>query len=172
MIRTGERKISFGYFAFPFFRWHRLTEKYRTKQEAGGEVWEAGKECTGRRQQEAYNARKREWMERCGENKAGKISNADIVGMAYAVKEVVEVHSVGKIDMNIYKCVTEDIVTDEVIITDERIQHIKERHPDDYERFCGYIPDIIADPDYIIEANKPNTAVILKEIIKDGENFN
>lgn len=80
-------------------------------------------------------------------------------------------HAVGKIDREIYKCVTEDIVTDEVIITDERIQHIKDRHPDDYERFCGYIPEIIANPDYIIRANKPNTAVILKEVIKNGEKF-
>ena len=34
-------------------------------------------------------------------------------------------HLIGKIDKNIYKCITEDIVTDEVIITDERIRHIK-----------------------------------------------
>lgn len=40
---------------------------------------------------------------------------------------------VGKIDKEKYRCITEDIVTDEVIITDERIGHIKERHPNDYE---------------------------------------
>ena len=43
-----------------------------------------------------------------------------------------DVFTIGKIDIEIYKCVAEDIVTDEVIITDERIQHIKSRHPDDY----------------------------------------
>jgi len=68
-------------------------------------------------------------------------------------------------------CVTSDIKTDEVIITDERIEHIQERHPNDYERFCSYIPQIIDDPDYIIEANKPNTAVVLKEIQDSGEKF-
>ncbi len=36
-----------------------------------------------------------------------------------------DVFTIGKIDIEIYKCVAEDIVTDEVIITDERIQHIK-----------------------------------------------
>lgn len=84
----------------------------------------------------------------------------------YTTKEekVIEVHTIGKIDKDIYKCVTEDIVTDEVIITDERIAHIQERHPNDYERFCSYIPEIISNPDYIIEANKPNTATILKQI--------
>lgn len=86
-------------------------------------------------------------------------------------KEKVDVHIVGKFDKNIYKCITEDIVTDEVIITDERIQHIKERHPNDYERFYSYIPEIIENPDYIIEANKSNTAVILKEIEEQGEKF-
>ena len=35
----------------------------------------------------------------------------------------------GKIDREVYSCVAGDIVTDEVIITDERVQHIKERHP-------------------------------------------
>lgn len=80
-------------------------------------------------------------------------------------------HSVGKINRGIYKCITDDIETDEVIITDERIFHIKERHPNDYERFCSYIPDIISEPDFIIRANKPDTATILKEIIDKGEKF-
>ena len=88
-----------------------------------------------------------------------------------STKEDVDVHSVGKISRDIYKCITKDIVTDEVIITDERIQHIKERHPNDYERFYGYIPEIINDPDFVVEANKPNTAVVLKEIEERGEKF-
>lgn len=82
-----------------------------------------------------------------------------------------DVHTVGKIDRNIYKCITDNIVTDEVIITDERIKHIIERHPNDYERFYNYIQEIIRNPDFIIEANKPNTAVVLKEIEERGEKF-
>lgn len=78
---------------------------------------------------------------------------------------------VGKINKSIYKCITEDISTEDVIITEERIRHIKDRHPNDYERFYKYIPDIISNPDYIIEANKPNTAVILKEMSDGGEKF-
>ena len=38
---------------------------------------------------------------------------------------------IGKIDIDKYCCVIDDIVTSEVIITDERIQHIKDRHPND-----------------------------------------
>lgn len=84
-------------------------------------------------------------------------------------KEEIRVHSVGKIDRDIYKCITDDIVTDEVIITDERIGHIKERHPNDYERYCEYLKLIIESPDYIVETKKPNTALILKEIKESEE---
>ena len=73
-------------------------------------------------------------------------------------------HIVGKIDREIYKCITDDIITDEVIITDVQIKHIQERHPNDYERFSTYFRQIIEKPDYIIEAKKPKTALILKEI--------
>ena len=62
-------------------------------------------------------------------------------------------------------------MTDEVIITDERIGHIKERHPNDYEKFAEYFQEIIADPDFISEANSPNTAFVLKQIQHDGMKF-
>lgn len=73
-------------------------------------------------------------------------------------------YRVGKIDREIYHCIAEDIVTDEVIITVVQIMHIWERHPNDYELFSTYFDEIIRDLDYIIEAKKPNTALILKEI--------
>lgn len=78
---------------------------------------------------------------------------------------------IGKININIYSCITNDIVSDDVIITNERISHIQERHPNDYERFHEYLTEIIQNPDYIIESNKPNTALILKEIIISNEVF-
>lgn len=80
-------------------------------------------------------------------------------------------YTVGMLDLKKYKTVLTDIRVREVIITDERIQHIQKRHPDDFEQFCTYIPQIISDPDYIIAANKANTAVLLKEIIEDGNKF-
>ena len=79
--------------------------------------------------------------------------------------------TIGKIDIEIYKCVAEDIVTDEVIITDERIQHIKSRHPDDYEKYCKYMSEIIKNLEYIIEANKPRTALLLKSFEDEGIPF-
>lgn len=74
-------------------------------------------------------------------------------------------HFVGMINEKIYKCITDDIVANEVIITDERIAHIEERHPGDYEQYKRYIADVISDPDYIIRDDRPFTAMVLKEFI-------
>lgn len=111
--------------------------------------------------QKKYQKKEKEWK---------KIVERDSI-KAENTKEVIDVHSVGRIDREIYKCVTDDIVTDEVIITDNQIQHIKDRHPNDYERFSSYFEQIVKNPDYIIEANRPNTALVLKEIRDNGEVF-
>lgn len=114
--------------------------------------------------QEKYGAKAEEWKS------VAKTAGSGILG-GETGKEEIQVRSVGEINRDIYKCITEDMVTDEVIITDERIAHIKERHPDDYERFYSYIPEILKNPDYIVEANKDNTGVLLKEVETDGEKF-
>lgn len=80
-------------------------------------------------------------------------------------------YTIGYIDIEKYKSIFPDIRTREVIITDERIMHIQERHPNDFERYAGYLKEIVESPDYILEANKPNTAFILKEIQSAGEKF-
>ena len=80
-------------------------------------------------------------------------------------------HIVGKIDKKIYSCITDDIVADEVIITDERITHIQERHPNDYERYYGYLQEIVEHPQYIIETNRPFTALVLSEFADGKEQF-
>lgn len=112
--------------------------------------------------------------EKCSTTEEKVVADAapyDTMETAAKEKTGVEVHKVGKINREIYKCITDDIVTDEVIITDNQIQHIKDRHPNDYERFSQYFGQIVAEPDYIIEANKPDTAVILKEIVDGDEKF-
>ena len=66
---------------------------------------------------------------------------------------------------------TKDIQTDEVIVTERQLEHIRERHPNDYERYFGYVKEIIENPDYILEANKPNTAFVLKHIVDNWKNY-
>jgi len=86
-------------------------------------------------------------------------------------KEIPDVRKVCDLDIKKYQCVTPDIRTSEVIITDERIRHIQERHPNDFERFSGYIKEIVEKPDYIISDERPNTALVLKKVEEQGERF-
>lgn len=48
----------------------------------------------------------------------------------------------------IFRCISEDICTDEVIITDNQVKHIKERHPSVYETFNLCLEEMINFPDY------------------------
>lgn len=80
-----------------------------------------------------------------------------------------KVHYLCTLDKDLYRIITEDICSDEVIITDTQINHIQERHPDDYERFLKHGKDMVLNPDYIIEANKPFSGVLLKETVEKGE---
>ena len=59
-------------------------------------------------------------------------------------------YSIGKINQKIYKCITEDIITEEVIIIDNQIQHIKDRYPEAYNKVLKNIQEAISTPGYII----------------------
>ena len=49
-----------------------------------------------------------------------------------------------------------------MIITGERIEHIKERHPEAYENRIEYVSRLIRNPDYIIADTKhENTGLII-----------
>lgn len=77
-----------------------------------------------------------------------------------------DVHYIGKLDKDIYKCITDDIATDEVIITEERISHIKDHHPGHFEIIEPFLQTAIDSPDYIFE-DAINTGLILKHIAED-----
>lgn len=80
-----------------------------------------------------------------------------------------EIIAICKIDVDLYRRVTPDIITEDVVITEKQIAHIRERHFSDYDRFSGYLPEILTAPDYLLEANKPHTTLILKRIQENGE---
>ena len=71
------------------------------------------------------------------------------------------------LDIEKYMCVTPDISTREVIITDERIQHIREHHPGHFELIAPFLKEAVEMPDYILE-DAPNTGLILKAIAENG----
>ena len=118
-----------------------------------------------------YQAKLDEWEKKKAQLGVANSAYSDII-MRKDIEMVDEsVHNICKIDKEIYSCVTPNIQSDEVIITDKQISHIMERHPNDYERYYGYIKQIIQHPDYILEANKPNTAFVLKHIEDNGKNY-
>ena len=78
---------------------------------------------------------------------------------------------IGKIDKSKFKKITTDITTDEVILTNKQVEHIKERHPNDYETYFKYIKEIVENPDYIIRDTKPNTGFLLKEFTDQDKSF-
>lgn len=73
-------------------------------------------------------------------------------------------YHIGKIDTEIYKCITEDIVTDEVIITENQIKHIQDRHPDSIQKSLNNLVRALQDPDYIIEDKHKNTGLVIKRL--------
>ena len=78
---------------------------------------------------------------------------------------------VGKINLSKFETISCDIKTNEVIITDKQIAHIKENHPGDYESYNKYIPQILDKPDYILNANMPFSAVLLKAFLENDKKF-
>ncbi|MBR4152654.1 MAG: hypothetical protein IKT98_06800 [Selenomonadaceae bacterium] len=77
-------------------------------------------------------------------------------------------HFVCKLNKDLYRVVTTDIASDEVIITEERIEHIKKRHPNDFETFASFFAETINNPDYILEGNSEHTFLLLKEIMTEN----
>ena len=80
-------------------------------------------------------------------------------------------HYITKLNTDLFRCISSTITTSDVIITEERITHIQQRHPNDFERYEGYMREIIEQPDYILEANKPYTAFLLKEFTESDMRF-
>lgn len=75
-----------------------------------------------------------------------------------------DVNFICKIDRELYRVVEQELLTEEVIITEEQILRIEEGHPGDYDRLSAYVPQVLQEPDYILRGNRPHTALVLKEI--------
>lgn len=80
-----------------------------------------------------------------------------------------KIHTLGKLDWTIYDCISSDHLTDEVIITNEQLLHIKNRHPEACDDVLEYIRKILESPDYIIKDKRPNTGLVVKKVINNNE---
>ena len=102
-----------------------------------------------------------------------KSKKSGIIKNAKEKSEVPQLHYIGKIDKRIYSCITKDIRTDEVIITDNRIQHIIEhRGQEFYDKYKNVFSEIISDPDYVFKDKMPNTAIAAKTFESENSSIN
>ena len=81
-------------------------------------------------------------------------------------------HFLGKIDRELYKCITDKISTDKVILTNERIKHIISRRGQNfYNRYKKEFIFILQNPDYIFY-DKINTALVCKRLSIENKYIN
>lgn len=74
---------------------------------------------------------------------------------------------IGKLDLDKLGEYKSKVITDEVIMTNERIEHTQKRHPGDYEKYIDYIPSIIQNPDYILEDKDNKDTILNLKTIKE-----
>ncbi|HIT85918.1 MAG TPA: hypothetical protein IAA60_08480 [Candidatus Ornithomonoglobus intestinigallinarum] len=81
---------------------------------------------------------------------------------------------IGRINIEIYKCATnKKIITDDVVLTENRIHHIIERRGlEFYNKYKPEFKNIIENPDYIFKDIKADTVLASKSVDSDGKNVN
>ncbi len=79
--------------------------------------------------------------------------------------EVVELRQLGTLNTQPLEKEFGKLKTDEVIVTEERIGHIKAHHPQDYELFEQYGASAVNNPDIIIkDTENENTVFLIKRL--------
>lgn len=86
-----------------------------------------------------------------------------------ANNDMAEMILLGKINTGNLEVEFGKIISDEIIVTFERINHIKERHPEDYALFEQFGKNAVENPDIIIN-DKKNVGTVF--MIKKLENTN
>lgn len=91
--------------------------------------------------------------------------------MKYFYKMEDKTRVLGKIDLKPLARAFGKIQTDDVIVTEERIKHILERHPQDYELFLEYGVSAVTQPDIIIKDEKcEGTVFMIKKLANTNIN--
>lgn len=76
----------------------------------------------------------------------------------------------GKLDIRIYQCITDEIDTDDVIVSEKQLLHIADHHPDSYPETLIQLKSTIKDPDYIfLDERRKDTGLVAKKISLSGE---
>lgn len=107
------------------------------------------------------------WLEE--QNNIENFGNSDTIKTS-ALKEdndVAEIRGLGRINTALLEKEFGKIQTDKIIVTNERLLHIQERHPQDYELFEKYGRDSVQNPDYVIRDMKNDGTVFMVKKLPD-----
>ena len=80
-----------------------------------------------------------------------------------------DVHTVGRLENKIYREKYKDLITDEVIITDNQIEHIEERRKGFYDKYKQDFLNAINNPDIVFEDSKYKNTVLVCKITEKTE---
>jgi len=77
---------------------------------------------------------------------------------------------VAKINRKIYECINDRLATEDVIITDEQLDHIARHHPEAYDHVLIELQNTIISPDYILKDKKHrDTGLVIKELSSEKD---
>lgn len=73
---------------------------------------------------------------------------------------------IGKLNINIFERIGKNLITDEVIFTYERMNHVETKRVQLYNEVKNILPEAIYNPDYIYKDwnNRDNTLVLIKAL--------
>ena len=63
------------------------------------------------------------------------------------------------------------LATNEIVVTNEREEHIKESHPDQYDKFVKVRIETVTDPDYVFKDEKDENTADYVRAIGDSHNM-
>lgn len=78
---------------------------------------------------------------------------------------------IARLDISKYQCISGEIRADNVILTDNQMEHIiKRRGIEFWEKYQARFKEIVEDPDYIFaDKQHEHTAIACKSFIEDGK---
>jgi hypothetical protein len=76
-----------------------------------------------------------------------------------------EIMELGFLNINIYNCISNQLDTNRVVITDKQLDHIAEHHPEAYDETLIELKSTLVSPDYIFKDDKhKDTGLVVKAI--------
>ena len=136
-------------------------------------TWEASEdELKARKQAEAASKPVVNSKEQAKELEARVLDKSGKGGiMSLGSDNMAEFNKLGRINTQPLEKEFGKLKTDEIVVTDERLEHIRNRHPEDFELFEQYGTSTVETPDLIIKDEKSeNTVFMVKRL--DTTNLN